>query len=142
MLKYIGSHVSRILESEPFNNWPVERTVEEDLDEARIDYIFDGHGMSVICDDDENVTTVFLFADEYGGFCEPLFEVPLSFGRKEVLAHFGTPAKSGEARSDPILGEYGSWDRFSRPGLAIHVEYRPDADAISKITLMRSDVVP
>jgi hypothetical protein len=42
---------------------------------------------------------------------------------------------------DPILGEYGPWDRFARLGYTIHVEYRADADCIKMITLMRPDVV-
>ncbi len=142
IIENIGCHISRMLDKTPFKNWPVVRSVENDLDEPRIDYIFDGHGMSMICDQDEKINTVFLYADEYGGFQEPLFEIPLSLGRQEVLAYFGTPSKSGERTSDPILGEYGAWDRFSRPKLTIHVEYRPDSDTISKITIMRSDVVP
>jgi len=35
-----------------------------------------GETESVICDNNGKITTVFLYADEYGGFREPLFEVP------------------------------------------------------------------
>lgn len=140
--RYVDAHITALLEAAPFNAWPVERSVEDDLDEPRIDYVFQGHGLSLICGEDEIIHTIFLYADERGGFREPLFEIALSLSRDEVLAHFGAPSKSGSGTSDPILGEFGPWDRFERPGLAIHVEYRPGSDAIRLITLMRSDVVP
>lgn len=142
MTDFVGGPVSRLLGSEPFKNWPVERTVEADLEERVVEYVFDGHGFEVNCDGDDNVTVVFLYAQEYGGFDHSLFEVPFSLTREEVLEHFGPPSKSGEKSVSPILGESGAWDHFSRPGVTIHVRYRPDADAISRITLMRSDVVP
>jgi len=142
MIKYVGSYVSELLQGEPFKHWPVERSVDDDLDEILINYIFDGHGLSVICDNDERIRTVFLHADDYGSFREPAFEIPFSTSREGVLKHFGTPSKSGGKFTDPVLGEYGGWDRFSLPYVTIHVEYKPDADEIKLITLMRNDVVP
>ena len=94
------------------------------------------------CDSDDNVSVIFLHSEEYNGFDESLFDIPFSLKREQVLRQFGTPSNSGEGISDPILGECGTWDRFTRPDLTIHVEYRTDADKINKITLIRSDVVP
>ena len=48
----------------------------------------------------------------------PLPSIPL------VLLSVGSPFKSGARRSHPIFGERGAWDRFSRPGYVVHVEYR------------------
>jgi len=59
-----------------------------------------------------------------------------------VRERLGTPSKSGPRISDPILGEYGEWDRFTKAEHTIHVQFRPDADRIKQITLMRNDVVP
>ncbi|MDB6134649.1 MAG: hypothetical protein JWM59_2892 [Verrucomicrobiales bacterium] len=43
--------------------------------------------------------------------------------------------------ADPPFNNW-AWERFARHGYAVHIEYRLDADAIKKITLMRADVVP
>ena len=142
MTEFLGSHVSKILESEPFKNWPVERSVDDDLDERIIHYVFNEHGLELRCDADENVSTIFLHSEEYNGFDESISRIPFSLRREEVLERFGTPSKRGDKTSDPILGVCGAWDRFPRPNSAIHVEYRPDADEIKKITLIRGDVVP
>lgn len=69
-----------------------------------------------------------------------LIALPFSFTRLQVIERFGPPSESGGRINDPILGEYGAWDRFARPGYAIHVEHRVDADRVKKITLMRADV--
>ena len=138
---YLGSPVSLMLASPPFMGWRVERSIEEEL--ARIHYVFAGNGLAVSCDNNETVKTIFLCSDEYGGFDESLFEIPFSLTRDQVLSHFdAAPSRSGEKDTDPVLGEYGAWDRFSRPGVEIHVEYRPDADEICQITLMCDDVAP
>lgn len=142
MTEYLGMLSATLLKSGPFNNWPVDRTVVEDLDEPRIHYLFEGNGLEVSCDVDERISTLFLFSEDHGGFDESLFEIPFSLTRDQVRDHFGSPSKSGEGRKHPILGEYGAWDRFRRPGMTIHVEYHPSADRISKITLMRADAVP
>ncbi len=142
LTEYLGNQVSRILESDPFKHWPVATYTEDNLDEEILHYIFSDHGLELRCDAYCSVCAIFIFSQEYGGFDESLFEIPFSLKREQVLEHFGEPSKTGERFSDPILGEYGAWDRFRRPGIAIHVEYRADADEISKITLMRSDIIP
>jgi hypothetical protein len=140
MAEYMGRHVASMFEVAPFKNWPFERSVEADLEELRIDYIFTGRALVIECDRNEAVCVIFMRREEYDGFI--LSEIPFTLGRKEVLDRLGVPSKSGEKISDPILGECGAWDRFVRSNFTIHVEYSADVDAINMITLMRSDVVP
>jgi hypothetical protein len=140
--EYLGNHVSRMLGKAPFKDWPVERSFEDCLEEPITHYVFKKHGLELRCDSEDNISAIFLSADDHGGFDEALFEIPFSSSRAQVQEHFGRPSKSGGKLSDPVLGEYGAWDRFTRKGNVIHIEYRPDSDRIRKITLIRSDVVP
>lgn len=137
MTQYLGRPVTELLEAAPFKDWPVERSVERDLEEPIVEYIFEKNGVELRCDANEAVKAIFLFSRDYGGCAQSLSEIPFSLTRKGVLAHFGRPTRSGERLSDAVLGEYGPWDRFERPGaVVIHVEYRADADEIDKITLL------
>ena len=126
----------------PFSLWPVEKSIEDDPGVPLVHYVFPKHGMELCCDLDDRISVIFLFADEFGGFDESLLGIPFSWSRREVIAYFGAPSKSGAARKDPILGEYGPWDRFLVRGYAVRVEYRTDADCIKDITLMREDAIP
>jgi hypothetical protein len=136
---FLGQPVSRLLGTAPFNGWPVERSVDEDLD--LIHYVFPEHMMELRCDNDERVSVIFLSPDECD-LPDVLSEIPFRWTREQVQRHFGRPAKSGPRRTDPILGEYGAWDRFAQPAYAVHIEYQVDVDAIRRVTLMRNDVVP
>jgi hypothetical protein len=98
--------------------------------------------MDFVCDEEDRVRSIYLFSDKARCFEEGVDDLPFASSRQEVLSRFGSPSKSGGKISDPTLGEYGAWDRFTRPGYVVHVEYRLDADGIGKITLMRADVVP
>ena len=138
---YLGSPASTMLEATPFKRWPVEKSFEDDLDAPIIHYVFPEHGLELRCDGDDRVSAIFLYSDEFNGFDESLLDAPFSSSRKKVIQLFGSPYKSGGKTDDPILGEYGPWDRFAGLGYMIHVEYRADADRIKKITLMRPDVV-
>ena len=140
--EYLGKNVSIMLEEMPFKDWQVEKSIEDELEEKLTSYTFKEHGFEVSCDPNDKISVIFLYSEKYNGFDESLFEIPFSWNQKQVLEHFGTPSKSGGKVSDPILGDYGPWDRFTRPGYAIHVGYRTDSDRIKQITLMRSDVVP
>ena len=140
--EYLGNHVSSLLGQAPFRNWPVEQSSEDCLEVPITHHLFKNHGLELRCDRDDKISVIFLYADDYNGFDEGLFEIPFSLSRAQVQEHFGRPSKSGGKISDPVLGEYGAWDRFIRPGHAVHIEYRTDSDRIRKITLMRSDVVP
>ena len=142
MSSYLGKPASAMLADAAFKHWPVEKSFEDDLEEPIIQYVFPQHGLELRCDGDDKVSTIFLCADEFGGFDESLLDVPFSSNRQQVLERLGSPSKSGGKLSDPVLGEYGAWDRFARFGHEIHVEYKVDADRIKMITLIRADVVP
>ncbi len=144
MTDFLGEPVSKMLETDPFRNWAVQRIVEDDFDERLVQYIFEDRGLEVQCDGDERVETIFMYSEKHGGFDESLLDFSLASSREQVLAHLGTPSRSGEKTSDPILGECGAWDRFdyTEPELSAHFEYRLNGDGISTFTLMRGDVVP
>lgn len=131
-----------MLADPPFRNWTVEKSVETDLEKPLVDYVFAENGVDFVCDEGNKVNSIFLHADESRCFKEGVGDLPFAASRQEVLARLGTPSRSGGRTSDPVLGEYGAWDRFARRGYAIHVEYRLDTSGIRKITLMRADVVP
>jgi len=139
LANYLGKPASSMLEASPFKLWPVEKSFEKDLPKLIIHYVFPQQGLELRCDRHDNVSSIFLYSN---GFDENLLDAPFSSSRKQVIEFLGTPSKSGEKITDPILGEYGPWDRFARLGHTIHVEYRADADRIKMITLMRPDVVP
>lgn len=142
LANYLGRPASVMLADAPFKNWAFEKFFENDLEEPLVDYVFRQNGVDFVCDGEDKVTTIFLYSNESRCFEEPLLDVPFSTTRQQVVDRYGLPSKSGGRVNDPILGEYGAWDRFTRPGYSIHFEYRMDADCITKITLMRADVVP
>ena len=139
---YLDRPASVMLAEPPFKNWDYERSVDTDLEEIRIDYVFEKNGVDFICDADDRISTIFLFFDESRQFVEGLQDLPFTFTRKKVLGSLGVPSKSSKGFIDPILGVAGPWDRFTRNSFVVHVEYHPNADAIVKITLMRLDDVP
>lgn len=140
--QYLGKHVSSILQTPPFNQWPFERSTEDELEEPIVQYVFKGHAMALRCDRNEKISVIFLRAEKHNKLDENIFEIPFVWTREQVLKHFGTPSKSGAPVTHSVLGEYGVWDRFSRPSYAIHVEYRTDRDEIKRITLMQNAEVP
>lgn len=139
---YLGKDVAILLADEPFRHWAFNRTVETDLENPVIDYVFLNGGMDVVCDSRDKVASIFLYSNESRKFKQDIGNLPFSCGRLEIIARHGSPSKRGDKIKDPILGEHGAWDRFMRSGYAIHVEYQLDVDAIKMITLMRADVVP
>ncbi|AXI04032.1 hypothetical protein [Aquirhabdus parva] len=139
---YLGRDASILLADLPFKNWVFERYLDVDLKKPLIDYVFTQDGMDFVSDGDDKVNTIFLYSDELRYFRAAVHDMPLTSSRQEVIAHLGTPSKRGGKISDPILGEYGAWDRFTCSGYTIHIEYRIDVDIIKKVSLMRADVVP
>jgi hypothetical protein len=140
--KYLGNPAATMLADAPFKDWKFEKSFENDLKKPRIDYIFPENGLDFVCDADDQVRTIFLYWDEHRRFEDGLADLPFSSTRQEVMERLGAPSKSGGIVNDPILGEFGPWDRFAKFGYSIHVEYKVNADSIKKITLMRADVVP
>lgn len=142
LASYLGKPVSVLLSDPPFNDWAYEKSIDTDLEEPIIDYVFPQNGLDLLCDEDFKVSTIFLYSDEDRRFNEDILDIPFSLTRQQVIEKLGSPIKSGEGVNDPILGKYGAWDRFQKSEYSIHVEYRVDSDLIKKITLMRADVVP
>src|SRR5882757_7622136 len=105
--EYLGKHISIMLEKTPFKNWPVEKYIEDDLEEKPTHYTFKGHSIEVRCDQDGKINTIFLESGEDNGFDKSLFEIPFSLSRKQVLERFGTPSKSGGKSSSAFLGGSG-----------------------------------
>lgn len=139
---YLGQAASILLSDTPFNNWAFTRTAETHAREPLIDYVFANDGMDLVCDGSDRICSIFLYADQSRLFMEGVEGLPFTSTRQEVITRLGPPSKSGARINDPILGDYGPWDHFTRPGYVIHVEYRLFEDAINKLTLMRTDVVP
>jgi hypothetical protein len=135
---YLGEHSSKVLKSEPFARWTVTKSVETDLPTVEVRYVFNHHGIELVCDEDERVRTIFVHA----GSDEELAEVPFTLGRHQVLERFGAPSQSGAPMQHPVLGKSGAWDRFASPSVTVHVQYRVDSDSIAMVTFMRPDVVP
>ena len=139
LISYLGKPASTLMEAGPFRRWSFERSVEEDLPELLIDYACEQHGISLTCDEDEKIQSIFLRADS---FDQALLNIPFSSSRREVLDLLGVPSRRGEAYTDSILCEYGAWDRFDGAFHSLHVQYEPHAYRIKMVTLMRADVVP
>jgi hypothetical protein len=140
--EYLGEHASRMLDTEPFKSWSVEKSIDDDFEERIIQYVYKQHGLEFHCAADERITVIFLYLDGCSEFEKSLFEIEHFRNREQVLGHFGVPSKSGTKTNHPILGESGAWDRFAKAGFTIHFEYKTNSDAVNKITMMRSDIVP
>lgn len=142
LANYLGREAVTLLNDPPFKDWDFEKSFETDLEKIRIDYVFPQDGFDFVSDEEDKVDTIFIYSDQSRCFKEGVQDLPFTSSRQEVIARLGSPSKSGGRRTHPILGERGAWDRFERPGYVIHIEYRFDTDIVSKITLMRADVVP
>jgi hypothetical protein len=143
LANYLGRPVSVLLADRPFNDWKFKRSVERAVRPPLVDYVFVNHGMDVTCDRrGERVNTIFIYANGDRRFADGVEDFPFDLSRGEVLSRLGSPEKSGERHVDPILGEYGPWDRFVRSGYVIHVQYHFSDDQVCMITLMRDDVAP
>ena len=144
LAEYLGTEVAVFLQDERFKGWKVERTEEADIKPPIVCYTFPQRGLTLQCDINERINVVFLGSRDGESFDNKLLapDLSLDWNRKQAQQHLGTPSRSGSQRVDPILGAYGAWDRFDRPGRVIHVQYRIDADIVCMITLMRPEVAP
>jgi hypothetical protein len=93
------------------------------------------------CDHKENISAIFIDIGNFNGVYDGLLGVSFSWNRHQLLEHFGAPAKSGRKMSDPILGDYGAWDRFAMLNYSVHIEYETSSEGIKKITFIREDAV-
>lgn len=139
MEKYLGKSAATLLAAPPFAGWEYERSVESDLDRPAVLYIFTNKGLEVRCNENDEVESLFCTS---GNFDESLIEFSFANKRNDVMAILGEPEKSGNKMEDPILGNYGAWDRFNRGETTIHFQYAFSNDETEKITFMLSSVAP
>ncbi|MEM6962563.1 MAG: hypothetical protein AAF550_12610, partial [Myxococcota bacterium] len=124
--RFLGRKASDLLSEEPFNGWEFLRSVEDELDPPIVEYVFCNRGVELQCSENEEVQVIFLFADQLDDVDGALLgRSALCFGQKRqrLTEAFGAPEASGDAWSDPVLGDYGAWDRFSLDTCVVHVEY-------------------
>jgi hypothetical protein len=138
----LGLHSSTIRNEAPFQICEFKRSVERDLKPPRIYYECRECGIDIICDEDESVRAIIVSDNDSHSCKVNLPDLPFATKRNEVIERLGSPNKSGGLVNDPVLGDLGPWDRFTKAHHALHIEYRVDGDEIAKITLMRLDAVP
>lgn len=137
---YLGTPAFAMLIEQPFKEWSVRKDLDEEVES--LTYSFEGQGLELRCDPHTDlISSIFVHCDGMGT-ASNLLEISCDMSREQVIRFLGQPEKSGEGRHDPILGDYGPWDRFSRETHSIHIEYRPESDRIKMVTFMRPDVVP
>jgi hypothetical protein len=137
LAKYLGLEIGELLVAMPFSSWHPVRSVENDP-RPEVWYEFEGHGVEVICDEDDRIRTVFL----HRGDGESLVDVPFGMTRQQVRQRFGVPAASGAAVRIAGIGDLGPWDRFALAEGVLHIQYSARWDEIDMVTLMRPDAVP
>lgn len=113
----LGKPVQQLLESS-LGRWPLHRHL--------LSYKNSRCGIEVSIDYFENVRSIFL---KPGDVAHQLLELPFSTPRSEVLNLLGAPSRSGSAP-----GTNAPWDRFDRPGHAVHCEYDRAASSLTRIT--------
>jgi len=132
--------VHQVIQSVPFSRWSFE--VSDDPDLGETNYVFRQEGVDVISDSSGTVSTVFLHSSSGRRFEPELEDLPFAWSRAKARSILGSPSQSGEGRLDPVLGDYGPWDRFRYEGFEIHAQYAEGGASINLLTFMRQDVVP
>jgi hypothetical protein len=101
-------------------------------------YLARSAGLELAADSSGVVTTVFLHFDGDDGFTPYHGEIPGGGGsvprRAGLWAALGRPDQSGEPRQDPLLGDYGPWDRWLLPDYRLHAQYTLDGQNLGRIT--------
>lgn len=134
---YIGCNAEALLESLPFRNWEVERSTEEDLEQPIIQYEFPGRSIALRCDSNNHITSIFLRRYDLDGFDLNSLDVSFAWDRVQVRKVLGAPTQTGDPVSDPILGEYGPWDKYKFEGYSMHLEYEKENSRVRRITIMK-----
>ncbi|CAN5133636.1 hypothetical protein BH11PSE2_BH11PSE2_16870 [soil metagenome] len=141
LLGYLGCQTSAVLSRLPFSSWEFERSTENDVSKPRIDYVFPKAGIDLVSDLEDKIRTLFVHFGDDRCF-EGLAGFSQSSTQCEMLERFGVPSNSGGGFKDPVLGDFGAWDRYSKTKYSIHIQYRAGDDRIALVTLMRADAVP
>lgn len=95
---------------------------------------------------DGYINTLFVFlvpTDEFRAFNGTLTAgLSAASSRSDVKRALGNPERSGEAKTLPILGRKGAFDRYIRGSLRLHFEYTEPDERIRQITVMTADNAP
>lgn len=144
MTQFLGKHISELLGTSPFAEWPFRTSAIDQEEEHLISYVFEENGMEIKCDSNRRIETIFLHAEELGGFDESLLDFLFTNPREHVREHLGTPSRCREGFTDETLGKFGPWDRYdyADPNFSAHFQYTTSGTGIKMFTLMRGDVVP
>lgn len=134
--KYLGSPVELILDSDPFCNWPVEKTIESDLDPPILHYVFPERSLEFRCDENGLLTTIFVNSEKLDGLDMKHLGASFSWNRNDVLKELGEPTVSGDPINHPVLGSFGSWVKYLLKDYSIHLEFNLETDLVRRITLM------
>ncbi len=113
------------------------REVFSELPRPLIHDLFPAHGLEFRSDDANQVQTVFLAGPSRTVVTVSGIDLRLGLTRAEVVASLGAASASGPPVHDPILGDYGPWDRFVMPGCRVHVEYALQGDGVRRMTFSR-----
>ena len=133
LINFLGNNVSEMLKILPFCNWNYVCSIETDIDEIGFYYEFKEKGLSLICNKNSEVNTIFI---EHDRFNDKYVETKFFWNRFEVRKHFGTVAETKKPFDHPILGKYGEADIFCNSRAKVHVEYRMDSDCVKMFTFM------
>ncbi|MFK8252702.1 hypothetical protein [Ancylobacter terrae] len=139
---FLGEPIWTLLRQKPFDTWEIVRSTDDACAPPCVDYVFVGQGVSVVCDADETITTIFIETGNRAASDGLPLDHLFHWGRSRVLGHFGPPSRSGGGRHDSMLGLLGAWDRFEGSDYTTHLEYEVALDRVKRVTLMRPDVVP
>jgi len=91
----------------------------------------------VSLDSNNIITTVFLYLNNG---CNGILDLDRTMGRSDVLSLLGDPISTGEPHSDPILGEFGAWEKYFYNNLYVHIEHECEDRNIKQITIMVDDI--
>jgi len=123
-------------------------STEPDLDEGEVPrgYLSCPTGGYSLSHTKGRVNTLFVYlvpTAEYQAFSAKLIaSLSRSCSRADVRRALGTPALSGEAQMDRILGRMGAWDRYNQGSLCVHFEYTEPEERVQQITVMTADTAP
>ena len=106
-------------------------------------YLARDAGVEIAADTHGVVTTVFLHFHGDDGFASYRGVIPGGAGsvprRASLWSELGRPGESGDPSREKFLGEYGPWDRWLLPGLALHAQYALDGESLHRVTLTLPD---
>jgi len=126
----------------------LESSTEPHLEEGESprSYLSCPTGGYLLSHSDGRINTLFVFlvpTDEFQTFNGSLIAgLSPASSRSDVRRTLGRPERSGEAKTLPILGRKGAFDRYVRGLVLLHFEYTEPDERIRQITAMAADTAP